>query len=188
MEEGRDRGEVGNVVGETPERGGREETVVGKTGLIEGSMAVHLHREPDAGGREELNVPSTDCDTEAKSWVVKHPPRNTKYRPSLSARNPDRKLLAEIPVASNGAFVGQTSQMQAFVHQVNATSCCSTLGCTGLLKPTCVNLTGLGGAVNTNYDCTSCLERWLTFSSSALCEVSGQIASRMLSRLPMIPG
>ena len=69
---------------------------------------------------------------------------------------PDRKLLAEFPVTSNGAFVGQTSQVQAFVHQVNATSSCATLGCTGLLKPNSVKLTGLGGAVNIDYDCIYC--------------------------------
>ena len=87
---------------------------------------------------------------------------------------PGRKLLAEIPATSNGAFVGQTSQVQAFVDQVNATSCCGTFGCIGLLKPTRVNQTCLGGAVNIDYDCTGCLECRLTFSSSVLCEASGQ--------------
>ena len=42
-----------------------------------------------------------------------------------------------------------------------------------MLKPTRVNLTGLGGAVDIDYNCTGCLERQLTFSSSALCEASG---------------
>ena len=82
-------------------------------------------------------------------------------------------------VSSSGTFVGQTSQMQAFVDQVNATSSCATVGCTGLLKPTCFNLTGLEGAVNIDYDCTGCLECWLSFSSSALCETSGQNVVRL---------
>ena len=56
---------------------------------------------------------------------------------------------------------------------MNATLCCGTLGCTGLLKPTHVKLTGLGGTVDIDYDCTDSLERQLTFSSSALCEASG---------------
>ena len=99
---------------------------------------------------------------------------------------PDRKLLAEIPAASNGAFVGQTSQVQAFVDQVNATSCCGTLACTGLLKPTRVNLTSLGGAVDTDYDCTSCLERRLMFSSSTLCAASGQNAIRLALQVVFI--
>ena len=88
-------------------------------------------------------------------------------------KTPDRKLLAEIPAASNGAFVGQTSQVQAFVDQVNATSCCGTLGLHRLVEASCVNLASLGGAVDIDYDCTGCLERWLTFNSFALCEASG---------------
>ena len=81
---------------------------------------------------------------------------------------PDRKLLAEFPVTSNGSFVGQTLQVQAFVDQVNATSSCATLGCTGLLKPTSLKLTGLGGAVHIDYDCMGCSEQRLTFNSYAL--------------------
>ena len=40
-------GEEGNVVGETQDSRGREGTMVGETGLIEGSMAL----DPDDGGR-----------------------------------------------------------------------------------------------------------------------------------------
>ena len=99
---------------------------------------------------------------------------------------PDRKLLAEFPVTSNGAFVGQTFQVQAFVDQVNATSSCATLGCTGLLKPTSVKLKGLGGAVDIDYDCTGCAERRLTFNSSALCEASGQNVVRLALQVAFI--
>ena len=60
--------------------------------------------------------------------------------------------------------------MQAFLDQVNATSKCITLDCTGFLKPISVNLTRFGDAVDIDYDCTGCLERWLIFSSSALHE------------------
>ena len=118
------RGE-GNVVGEIRESGGRKGTVVGETGLIEGS------------------IPGSGFDSEAKDDTDlgnETPPKKCRKRdPPFVLETPDRKLLAEIPVASNGAFVGQSSQMQAFVDQVNATSCCGTLGCTGLLKPTRVN-------------------------------------------------
>ena len=176
-------GGEGNVVGETRESGGGEGSVVGE---IEGSMGVDPRREPDAGGRE---VPSSEFDSEAEDDTdlgSETSPKRRKLDPPFVLETPDRKLLAEIPVASNGAFVGQTSQVQAFVDQVNATSSCTTPGCTGLLKPTHVNLTGLGGAVDIDYDCTGCLERQLTFSSSALCEASGQNVVRLALQVAFI--
>ena len=124
-------GREGTVVGETWESGGREGTVVGETGLIEGS------------------IPGSEFDSEAEDdtdLCSETPPKKQKIDPPFVLETPDRKLLAEIPAVSNGAFVGQTSQVQAFVDQVNATSSCATVGCTGLLKPTRFNLTGLGGA------------------------------------------
>ena len=149
-----DAGSLVSVVKETRESGGREGTVVGETGLIEGT------------------IPGSEFDSEAEDdsdLGSETPPKKCKIDPPFVLETPDRKLLAEIPVTSNGAFVGQTSQVQIFGDQANVTSSCITLGCTGLLKPTRVNLTGLGGAVDIDDDCTSCLERRLTFSSSALC-------------------
>ena len=57
---------------------------------------------------------------------------------------------------------------------------------TGLLKPTSVKLTGLGGAVDIDYDCTGCSECRLTFSSSALCEASGQNVVRLALQVAFI--
>ena len=68
----------------------------------------------------------------------------------------------------NGAFIGQKSQMQDLIDQINKTSKCSTKDCNGLLKPVNVQMVGFGGTVRINYDCTGCLERRLTFNSSAL--------------------
>ena len=129
MEEGRDCGGKGNVMEETRESGGREETVVRETGLIEGSMVVDPRREPDAIGREELNIPSSEFDAEAEDDTElgsETPLNKHKIGFPFVLETPDRKLLAEIPATSNGTFV-------AFVDQVNAISCCGTLGCTGLL-------------------------------------------------------
>ena len=78
---GRDCGGEGNVMGETLESGGREGTVVKETGLIEGNMVVDPRREPDAGGREEMNTPSSEFDAEAEDDIElgsETPPMNTK--------------------------------------------------------------------------------------------------------------
>ena len=45
---------------------------------------------------------------------------------------PNRRGQAEIPGVSNGAFMGQTSQLQVFVDQINKTSKCATPGCNGI--------------------------------------------------------
>ena len=112
----------------------------------------------------------SEFDSEAEDdtdlGIKKH-----KINPPFVIETPDRKLLAEFP---DEAFVGQTSQVQAFVDQVNATSSRATLGCTDLLKPTSDKLTGLGRAVDIDYDCTGCSEHRLTFSSSALSKARGQ--------------
>ena len=129
--------------------GGREGNVVGET--------------RESGGGEGNVVGET---RESESPIKKH-----KINPPFVIETPDRKHLAEFP---DEAFVGQTSQVQAFVDQVNATSSCVTLGCTGLLKPTSDKLTGLGRAVDIDYDCTGCSEHQLTFSSSALSKGRGQ--------------
>ena len=81
VEEGRECGGEGNVMVETLESGGREGTVVRETGLIEGNMVVDPRRELDAGGREEMNTPSSEFDAEAEDDIElgsETPPMNTK--------------------------------------------------------------------------------------------------------------
>ena len=86
----------------------------------------------------------------------------------------NRRGQAEIPGVSNCAFMGQTSQLQAFVDQINKTSKCATPGCNGILKPVTIDLVGLGGAVEIQYSCTGCVDRHVQFDSSTFHEASQQ--------------
>ena len=74
---------------------------MGETELIEGS------------------IPSSEFDSEAKDDTDlgnETPPKKHRKRNSpFVLEFPDRKLLAEVPAATNWTFVGQTSQVQAFV-------------------------------------------------------------------------
>ena len=74
----------------------------------------------------------------------------------------------------NSAFLGQKSQVQAFIDQINEMFKCHTSGCEGLLRPVSVRMVGLGGCVKMNYDCNGCVECRLMFASSALHEASKQ--------------
>ena len=102
------------------------------------------------------------------------PPKIRKPDPEFVLETPERRGFAEFPGGSNGAFVGQTSQLQAFIDQINATSMCASDGCNGLLAPVSITLTGLGGSVEVQYDCTGCTQRRVSFSSSAHHEASKQ--------------
>jgi len=68
---------------------------------------------------------------------------------------------------SNDTFRGQTSQLQAFVDQINKSSKCAIPGCNGILKPVTIDLVGLGGSVVIHYSCTGCVERHVQFDSSS---------------------
>ena len=70
-----------------------------------------------------------------------------KFDSEFVLDTPNRRGQAEIPGVSNGVFMGQTSQLQAFVDQINKSSKCATPGCNGILNPVTIYLVGLGGAV-----------------------------------------
>jgi hypothetical protein len=102
------------------------------------------------------------------------PQKKRKLDPEFLSETPDRRGLAEFSCKSNGQYVGHTSQLQAFIDQINATSTCATSGCNGQLKPVSIILTGLGGSVEVQYDCTGCTVRRVQFNSSAVHEATQQ--------------
>ena len=71
--------------------------------------------------------------------------------------------------------MGVTSQLTDLIDQINATSMCKVnSGCTGKLKPACVRLAGLGGAVEMTFSCSGCKKGDVTFCSSVEHEISNQ--------------
>ena len=85
---------------------------------------------------------------------TKTPQKKHKLDPEFVLETSGRRGLAESSSKSNGQYVGHTSQLQAFIDQINATSTCATSDCNGQLKPVSIILTGLGGSVEVQYDCT----------------------------------
>ena len=53
-----------------------------------------------------------------------------------------------------------------FVQQLNASRRCVTPGCSGILIPSSVKMSGLGGAISITFSCNSCLMHHILFESS----------------------
>ena len=96
--------------------------------------------------REDVQVTDSKLSFEDES-DSETPQKKRKLDPEFLLETPDRRGLAEFSCKSNGQYVGHTSQLQAFIDQINATSICATSGCNGQLKPVSIILTGLGGSV-----------------------------------------
>ena len=81
------------------------------------------------------------------------------------------KGMGTCPVdLGNSIFLCQTSQLTAFIDQINATSVCGTCSigghCRGKLVPTSFRCCGRGGVVRVDYCCSGCAGRKLVFESS----------------------
>ena len=69
-------------------------------------------------------------------------------------------------------FVCLTSQVAAFIEQLNQNMQCRTIGCNGMYVPIRAVTDGLGGAMKIIIACNGCKMRSLTFGSSPLVESS----------------
>ena len=84
----------------------------------------------------------------------------------------------------NSIFLCQTTQLQTFIDQLNATTLCYTPQCTGKLVPVNIKHVGLGGSVVVKFSCTGCTERMLDLASStdiafsrhSVCSLAVQVA------------
>jgi len=78
----------------------------------------------------------------------------------------------------------ETSRLQQFIDEVNATSVCYTPECGGKLVPVNINRVGLGGSTIVQFSCLGCTQRVLTFKSSmdvayskrTICSLALQVA------------
>ena len=69
-------------------------------------------------------------------------------------------------------FVCLSSQVAAFLEQVNANMACRTPGCSGTYVPVRVVCEGLGGGLKVEIACNRCKVRSLSFDSSPMVESS----------------
>ena len=154
--DGRGRGRDGRGRGGRRGRGRVRDGRGGREGVIEAG---------EGEGGEEGGITSSDNEPETPLGKRKQCPE-CEFLPTPVRR----KLLTEDPAMAT-AFVGDTSHIQKFVDQMNCTSKCSSPGCSGQLAIVRKKAQGLGGTIEVTYQCSGCVARSLTFSTSVAGEV-----------------
>ena len=71
----------------------------------------------------------------------------------------------EVPIPDSVCFL-KLKQLNTFVQDLNACRRCATPGCSGILVPSSVKKSGLGGAVSITFSCSGCLMHHILFQSS----------------------
>ena len=88
----------------------------------------------------------------------------------------------------NSVFLCQTTQLQAFIDQVNETTLCYSPQCTGKLVPVNIKHVGLGGSVMVKFSCTGCAERMLNLASSNDIAFSRRMVCSLALQVAFIAG
>ena len=88
----------------------------------------------------------------------------------------------------NSVFLCQTTQLQAFIDQVNETTLCYSPQCTGKLVPVNIKHVGLGGSVTVKFSCTGCAERMLNLASSNDIAFSRRMVCSLALQVAFIAG
>ena len=83
-------------------------------------------------------------------------------------------------------FMCQTTQLDAFLNQINTTSLCYTPNCVGKLVPISIKHIGLGGSLLVKFSCTGCHERMLNLTSSIEIEFSRRTACSLAMQVAFI--
>ena len=102
------------------------------------------------------------------------PSSDSEYFPTPEKRRRVAIMQQPVEAASlgRGMFVCLSSQVSAFLDQVNANMACRTPGCSGVYVPVRVMCEGLGGGLKVEIACNGCKIRRLTFDSSPMVESS----------------
>ena len=103
-----------------------------------------------------------------------HPGSESEYFPTPEKRRHVAIMQQPVEAASlgRGMFVCISSQVSAFLDQVNANMACCTPGCSGVYVPVRVVCEGLSRGLKVEIACNGCKIRRLTFDSSTMVESS----------------
>ena len=88
----------------------------------------------------------------------------------------------------NGLFMCETSQLQQFIDDINATSVCYTPECRGKLFPVNIRRVGLGGSATVQFSCSGCTHRVLVLKSSLDISYSKRIVCSLALQVAFIAG
>ena len=136
----------------------------------------------DSAGNEtdpQFSWPAvTTVEPEVSSLMLESdsvpPSSDSEYFPTPEKRRRVAIMQQPVEAASlgRGMFVCLSSQISAFLDQVNANMVCRTPGCSGVYVPVRVVCEGLGGSLKVEIACNECKIRRLTFDRSPMIESS----------------
>ena len=131
------------------------------------SLSTHAHDNVTMSITPEVSDLLRDSDSVLLS-------SESEYFPTPEKRRRVAVLQQPVEAASlgKGMFVCLSSQVSAFLDQVNANMACRTPGCSGVYVPVRVVCEGLGGGLKVEIACNGCKLRRLTFDSSPMIESS----------------
>ena len=75
------------------------------------------------------------------------------------------RVSLEVPIPDSVCFL-ELKQLNTFIQLLNASRRCVTPGCSGILIPSSVKMSGLGGAISITFSCNGCLMHHIPFESS----------------------
>ena len=142
------------------------------------SDIVHHSAAGNENPQSSKRCPAMTIEPEVSGLLLESdsapPSSDSEYFPTPEKRR--RVAIMQQPVESaslgKGIFVCLSSQVSAFLDQVNANMACRTPGCSGVYVPVRVVCEGLGGGLKVEIACNGCKIRRLTFDSSPMVESS----------------
>ena len=177
---------VGNISGEQSSTRDRDQQETLTTTGESQFMSLQETTQPSTAGSEEEEASrSTDrylytatMGPEVGGSLLESdsvpPSSESEYFPTPEKRQRVAIMQQPVDAASlgRGMFVCLSSQVSAFLDQVNANMACRTPGCSGVYVPVRVVCEGLGGGLKVEIACNGCKIRRLTFDSSPMVESS----------------
>ena len=85
---------------------------------------------------------------------------------SIYIPTPQKEVWGPVLVLKFPYRIVCVSQLNTFVQHLNACRRCSTSACSGIIVPSSVKKSKLGGAVMINFSCSGCLMHHILFQSS----------------------
>ena len=126
--------------------------------MISDTEVCDIPGSPVTSGKEGV---FSDLDTIDSSFVSD----GSIYIPTPQKKLWEHRVSLEVPIPNSVCFL-EVKQLEAFIQRVNSCRRCVTPGCSGILVPSSVKKSGLGGAISVTFSCSGCLLHHIPFESS----------------------
>ena len=113
-------------------------------------------------GSVESPVNSGNKEGEFSDLDVSFVSNQSIYIPTPQKTLWAHRVSLEVPISDSVCFL-ELKQLNTFVQLLNASRLCMTPGSSGILIPSSVKMSGLGGAISITFSCNGCLMHHILF-------------------------